>query len=126
MTVSDDVQKARDQYAIARAAKAGTATNCPVCNVLLIKATYQQVFCSNEGAGNCKDHYWNLLAERNPLTLKRGKSVHDRMLLQLGKAEKLISAAIKEARGADGDQGNRIQQLQLLRGAVKGVLNEPV
>ena len=125
MTVSEDIAKARAQYEIARAAKAGSATNCPTCGVILIKSNYQQVFCSNTGSGNCKDHYWNLLAPRNPLEIKPKRTAHEHMTRQLIKLRPLVAAAIKE----DSDNAElalgRWSQLQQLLERVEEVINDP-
>lgn len=48
-------------YATTKAAKAGVLCDCPTCNKAFTKVSYQQAFCSNKGAGNCKDEYWNLV-----------------------------------------------------------------
>lgn len=49
---------------MAKLAKAGDTISCPCCGKRFVKRTYQQVFCSNKGAGNCKDRYWNDVDEK--------------------------------------------------------------
>ncbi|WYC17980.1 hypothetical protein [Vibrio phage vB_VneS_J26] len=36
----------------------GSKMACPVCNVKITKARYNTNFCSNKGAGNCKDAFY--------------------------------------------------------------------
>ena len=50
-------------YKKAKAAKIGVSVRCPTCGDQFEKRSYQHVFCSNRGVGNCKDRYWN---EVNP------------------------------------------------------------
>lgn len=119
--VSADVQRARDLYATGRAAKTGDAIVCPVCNTTFGKINYQQVFCSNEGSGNCKDHYWNLIAERNPLTGYRPKTNYEKLVKQLAKAEEMMTAAIIEVQ-ASGKPGHA-DRLRELQKNIKGVIN---
>jgi hypothetical protein len=125
MTVSEDIAAARAQYEVARAAKTGEATNCPTCKVLLIKSNYQQVFCSNSGAGNCKDHYWNLLAQRNPLVPKAKRTAHEHMTRQLIKLRPLVVAAMTEDSTNDEQVDGRWAQLQKLLERVEEVINDP-
>jgi len=40
-------------------ANTGSIIICPVCKKKIRKRSYQHVFCSNRGQGNCKDAYWN-------------------------------------------------------------------
>jgi len=56
-------ERMRAAYDVARAAKRGSKIECPVCGKSLVKRSYQQVFCSNKGRGNCKDRYWNCVDE---------------------------------------------------------------
>lgn len=49
----------QDAYHIAKAAKSGETVHCPTCTKAFVKKSYQQAFCSNKGAANCKDRYWN-------------------------------------------------------------------
>lgn len=51
-------------YDIAKAAKTGAQVECPQCGVTFRKASHQQAFCSNSGAGNCKDAFWNSKGSR--------------------------------------------------------------
>lgn len=46
-------------YEQAKAAKTGTECICPSCAKRFKKKSYQQAFCSNKGANNCKDYFWN-------------------------------------------------------------------
>lgn len=48
-----------DRYEAAKSAKVGSMILCPGCGKLFLKRSYQHVFCSNKGRGNCKDRYWN-------------------------------------------------------------------
>lgn len=66
--VSDDEKESRRQefaamlqarYKAARQMKTGFMVKCPVCRKPHLKKSYQHVFCSNRGSGNCKDYYWN-------------------------------------------------------------------
>ncbi|AEH21927.1 VHS1114 protein [Vibrio phage 1] len=36
----------------------GVKINCPTCNEQITKARYNTNFCSNKGAGNCKDAFY--------------------------------------------------------------------
>lgn len=51
-------------YEVAKAARKGQRVNCPHCQVEFVKASHQQAFCSNHGAGNCKDAFWNAKGPR--------------------------------------------------------------
>lgn len=51
-------------YEVAKAAAIGTTLECPGCRRQFTKTSYQQAFCSNKGAGNCKDAYWNARGPR--------------------------------------------------------------
>ena len=53
--------KGSKKYQAAKAAPVGSLIKCaaPGCGKKFIKKSYQQVFCSNKGRGNCKDRYWN-------------------------------------------------------------------
>lgn len=66
-------------YKTAKAAKVGTTIHCGCCGFQFIKKHYQQVFCSNKGTNNCKDHYWNeVVPERKERTLsRRGSNEYD-------------------------------------------------
>lgn len=46
-------------YNTAKAAKVGTECTCPSCAKQFKKKSYQQAFCCNKGANNCKDAFWN-------------------------------------------------------------------
>lgn len=46
-------------YNAAKAAKTGAECVCPSCAKKFKKKSYQQAFCSNKGANNCKDSFWN-------------------------------------------------------------------
>ena len=50
-------------YEVAKAAKVHTLCKCPTCSKDFTKKSYQQAFCSNKGAGNCKDSFWNRQSE---------------------------------------------------------------
>ena len=50
-------------YEVAKAAKVHTVCKCPVCSKDFTKKSYQQAFCSNKGADNCKDSFWNRQSE---------------------------------------------------------------
>ncbi len=49
------------KYNIAFSADAGSQINCPVCSTNIKKKTFNHVFCSSTGKGNCKDDYHNIL-----------------------------------------------------------------
>jgi hypothetical protein len=53
------IQKMKKLYTEAREARTGTDITCPVCGVKHKKTSYQKVFDTNNGKGNCKDAYWN-------------------------------------------------------------------
>lgn len=53
------INLARDKYTVAKEAKTGANVCCPSCDKTFVKRSYQQAFCSNKGAGNCKDLFWN-------------------------------------------------------------------
>lgn len=42
----------------------GTTIRCAACRRRILKKSYQTQFCSNKGAGNCKDKYWNVANEK--------------------------------------------------------------
>lgn len=46
-------------YLFARGVRVGKAFPCPSCSRWVVKRSYQHIFCSNRGRGNCKDYYWN-------------------------------------------------------------------
>ena len=50
----------RARYSAIKRAKVGVEMACPVCGKMMVKRSYQHAFCSNIGAGNCKDRFWNL------------------------------------------------------------------
>jgi hypothetical protein len=110
---------ARACYEVVKAASIGAEVCCPVCQSKLIKNRYNTVFCSNSGSDNCKDNYWNLLAERNPLTGYRPKTAYEKAVKQLAKAEALMGAAIKEV----GDEVARAR-LRTLQRLLKEVIND--
>ena len=58
-------------YDKAKAAKVGTMIECPSCGVVFKKRSYQQVFNSNKGSGNCKDRFWNLVPDDRRERTKR-------------------------------------------------------
>ena len=66
-------------YKTTKAAKVGTMVACGCCNAKFIKRSYQQAFCSNRGANNCKDRYWNEMdPERKERALsRRGSNSYD-------------------------------------------------
>lgn len=55
------VQKLKNKHDIASKANVGTEICCSACKTKFVKTSYQKVFCSNKGKGNCKDKYWNLI-----------------------------------------------------------------
>lgn len=57
-------------YNTAKAAKVGTECTCPSCAKQFKKKSYQQAFCCNKGANNCKDAFWN---RANPERLQRSQ-----------------------------------------------------
>ena len=63
----------RVKYDANRHAPVGSDMNCPVCNRMLVKKTYHQVFCGKKkrDRSNCKDQYHNIT---NPRGLERGFS----------------------------------------------------
>lgn len=46
------------RHSAAKHGKTGTDVPCAMCGKTFKKASYQQAFCSNSGAGNCKDAFW--------------------------------------------------------------------
>ena len=46
-------------YNDGKRAEVKTTIRCAWCQKLIVKDSYQKVFCSNKGKGNCKDTYWN-------------------------------------------------------------------
>ena len=57
-----------EAYRVAKAARVGSSVECPVCSKPFKKRSYQHIFCSNKGRGNCKDTYWNAI---DPARLER-------------------------------------------------------
>lgn len=49
------------RYDINKAAKVGETLNCPTCQSLFVKKSYQQAFCCTE----CKDKWWNTKRKNN-------------------------------------------------------------
>lgn len=47
------------RHSAAKHAKTGTDVPCAMCGSPFKKTSYQQAFCSNSGAGNCKDSFWS-------------------------------------------------------------------
>ena len=50
----------------------GTTIRCACCGKRILKRNYQTQFCTNKGAGNCKDEYWNNVSEKRR---KRAQSI---------------------------------------------------
>jgi hypothetical protein len=63
-----------ERYDAAKAAAVGTTIACPWCGKRFGKRSYQQVFCSNKGRGNCKDSYHN---QATPERLERARAWAD-------------------------------------------------
>jgi hypothetical protein len=65
-----NARKAR--YEANKAVAVGEAIACACCAKPIVKRSYQTQFCSNKGAGNCKDRYWNCATpkRRNRLGLR--------------------------------------------------------
>lgn len=122
MTLS--IEESRAQYVVARAAKVGEVTHCPVCLMALTKINYQQVFCSNSGPGNCKDHYWNLIAHRLPTPVCKNK-MRDQMLRALMRARPLMVAVIQEDKAQAEPTPGRADQVQELLRLLEEVINDP-
>jgi len=53
----------KDAYKLATLAASGSLIACPTCGKKIAKAN-AKVFCSNKGAGNCKDRYWNTVSDK--------------------------------------------------------------
>ena len=115
---STDVIATREKYEVARTAKTGSDITCPVCSTVVKKINYQQVFCSNSGSGNCKDHYWNLIAERNPLKPKH--TAHEKMQRHLVGIRPMVVAALNESQDPV-----RSAQLTALLYLVEETINDP-
>lgn len=52
----------KTRYRDAKNAETGATISCPYCSKLIVKKTYNKIFCSNartSGENNCKDKYWN-------------------------------------------------------------------
>lgn len=120
--VAPDIQRARNLYETARAAKTGDAIVCPVCNTTFGKVNYQQAFCSNNGPANCKDRYWNLIADRPARGAFRKVTPTTKFTDRLAKAEHFIEGAIEEAR-ANGLKRDE-SKLRALHELMKGILDE--
>lgn len=61
------LNRMRRLYEAAKASKVGMKVCCPTCSKMFTKKSYQQAFCSNKGAQNCKDVYWNSVDENRRL-----------------------------------------------------------
>ena len=48
-------------YTLNKAAQAGSVVICPSCCKAFTKHDAKEVFCSNSGPGNCKNHYWTIM-----------------------------------------------------------------
>lgn len=48
-------------YTFNKSAPAGTGVTCPSCSKAFVKRDAKEVFCSNTGPGNCKNHYWTVM-----------------------------------------------------------------
>ena len=48
-----------NRYLEAKKKKIGEMIICPECGTQHVKHSKDHVFCSNKGAKNCKDLYWN-------------------------------------------------------------------
>lgn len=75
-----------ERYNQAREGKVNEVINCPSCNFGFVKKHYQQVFCCNDGVGNCKDHYWN--------TIKPERRGHCTACAQIGRGVKFRVAPV--------------------------------
>lgn len=56
-----------NRYSAAKKAETRATISCPCCGKLIIKKTYNKIFCSNgrtKKGGNCKDNFWNVVDER--------------------------------------------------------------
>jgi hypothetical protein len=53
------VQRIKELYIAAKAAKVGESCICPSCATVFVKANYQQAFCKSRKGTKCKDLYWN-------------------------------------------------------------------
>ena len=64
------MQKIKEKYELAKAAKVGENCTCPSCGTLFKKTNYQQAFCKARGKTKCKDKYWNTVTpeKRNNTT----------------------------------------------------------
>lgn len=47
------------RYKTASETEVGEWMECPACGKSVQKTSHQHIFCSNRGAGNCKDTYYN-------------------------------------------------------------------
>lgn len=54
------------KYQKSKNAKTGESIECPQCGKAFTKKTYNHIFCSSKGVGNCKDEYHN---DREPARL---------------------------------------------------------
>ena len=59
--IGEDINTMEIAYDLAKSAKVGSMITCPSCGVVFKKKSYQQVFSSNKGRGNCKDRFWNIV-----------------------------------------------------------------
>lgn len=79
ITLNDGTQYDRaaalTRYEKAKAQKVGETVCCPTCQKSFTKRQHQQAFCSNKGAGNCKDIFWN---RASPDRAARAKNFVDR------------------------------------------------
>ena len=63
------------RYETAKAQKVGETVCCATCQKSFTKRQHQQAFCTNKGAGNCKDLFWN---RASPERAARAKNFLDR------------------------------------------------
>ena len=54
-----ELNEMQKRYADNKHSDIGTTIRCAYCAKRIIKQSQQHQFCSNKGAGNCKDAYWN-------------------------------------------------------------------
>jgi hypothetical protein len=57
----DDINDMTIRYIDNKRAQIGATIECAGCKRKIVKKSYQTQFCSNKGASNCKDRYWNLV-----------------------------------------------------------------
>lgn len=118
------IEAAKERYRLSQATEVGRSFFCPGCNTLVSKVSYQNVFCSNSGMGNCKDKYWNLV-RRVPSVPKEKPVAYSKINRELVRLRPMLVAAINENKALREPNGRRDSQLSDLLAKVEEVINDP-